>query len=197
MIEAAPRIDPRVARTRKLLQDAFIALLGEKLLDDITVQDIAARATVNRATFYAHFIDKYALVDELIREGFLQAIELRQAAQAPNAEEHLRRMFLAVCDYLRQLSSRCKHGHLLDSLAETQIKVQLRELVRNALRSRMASRAHSNPRLELLITIVSWGIFGAALEWSQHPGVQSAEAFVDAALPLIVSSIAAFDGRPT
>ncbi|MBI4304912.1 MAG: TetR family transcriptional regulator, partial [Chloroflexi bacterium] len=45
--------DPRVKRTRKLLHDAFDSLLSEKSFEAITVQDIAERATVNRATFYA------------------------------------------------------------------------------------------------------------------------------------------------
>lgn len=66
--QGAPRVDPRVTRTRKLIRDALVALLGEKSFASISVQDIAERATVNRATFYAHFIDKFALLDALIRE---------------------------------------------------------------------------------------------------------------------------------
>ena len=62
--------DPRVKRTRKLLEEAFVALLAEKTFHRISVQDIAERATVNRATFYAHFEDKFALMDQLIRDAF-------------------------------------------------------------------------------------------------------------------------------
>ena len=57
MVATTTRIDPRVTRTRKLLLDAFVSLQAEKAFDDITVQDIATRATVNRATVYAHFVD--------------------------------------------------------------------------------------------------------------------------------------------
>lgn len=64
------RIDPRVTRTRKLIRDALVSLLAEKNFESITVQDIAGRATVNRATFYAHFTDKFALLDAMIREDF-------------------------------------------------------------------------------------------------------------------------------
>src|SRR5262245_17675920 len=159
MVATSARVDPRITRTRKLLVDAFMALMTEKDFEDITVQDIAARATVNRATFYAHFVDKYALVDELTREGFTQMLQQRKTTQAFSAEEHLRLLFLAVCDYLRLLHSHCKHGALFDSLAEAQIKAQLREQVRAALRDRSAPRAHSDPRLELLTTIVSWAIY--------------------------------------
>jgi len=43
--------------------------------------------------------------------------------------------------------------------------------------------------------IVSWAIYGAALEWSQRPGGQSAEAFVAEALPLIAASLSALDAH--
>src|SRR5205814_10062730 len=53
--------DPRVRRTRKLLRDALVELLAEKSFHAINVQEVADRATLNRATFYAHFVDKFAL----------------------------------------------------------------------------------------------------------------------------------------
>jgi AcrR family transcriptional regulator len=64
------RVDPRVTRTRKLIRDSLVSLLAEKNFESISVQDIAARATVNRATFYAHFTDKFALLDAMLREDF-------------------------------------------------------------------------------------------------------------------------------
>jgi len=63
-------VDPRVKRTRQLLQKAFMELFLERGIASISIQDIAERATVNRATFYAHFPDKYALLDSFIREQF-------------------------------------------------------------------------------------------------------------------------------
>jgi AcrR family transcriptional regulator len=173
-----------------------VSVMGEKSFDDITVQDITARATVNRATFYAHFVDKYALVDEMIREGFTQMLQPRMATPAASTEEQLRRLLLAVCDYWTALHSQCKHSYrMFESLVEAQVKAQLREQVRSAIIERGGPRSHSHPRVELLATIVSWAIYGAALEWSQRPGGQSAEAFVEEALPLIAASSAAFDDR--
>jgi AcrR family transcriptional regulator len=73
---AEPRVDPRVARTQKLMRDALSGLLHEKSFTSITVQDIAERAGINRATFYAHFPDKYALLDTTIRERFRTSVSL-------------------------------------------------------------------------------------------------------------------------
>ena len=55
-------VDPRIRRTRQLLQQALEKLLETKEFDKISVQDIADQATVNRATFYDHYADKSALL---------------------------------------------------------------------------------------------------------------------------------------
>ncbi|WP_020060075.1 TetR/AcrR family transcriptional regulator [Bacillus sp. 123MFChir2] len=60
--------DPRVKRTRQAIRDALISLIHEKSFNSITVQDIAEKATVNRATFYSHYYDKYDLLDKSIEE---------------------------------------------------------------------------------------------------------------------------------
>jgi len=53
--------DRRVRRTREMLQQALIALVGERRYEAITIQDLADRANVARATFYLHYTDKDAL----------------------------------------------------------------------------------------------------------------------------------------
>ena len=56
------KLDPRVARTHRLLLDSFSELLAEqKSIRKISIQRITEHAGVNRVTFYAHFTDKYEL----------------------------------------------------------------------------------------------------------------------------------------
>src|SRR5688500_15890647 len=105
------RVDPRVTRTRALLKAAFLDLMAEKPFEDITVNDITARATVNRATFYAHFNDKYALVAGLIRGDFARALRERALAPHPDAHVHLTHLFLAVTDHWSELSARCRETY--------------------------------------------------------------------------------------
>lgn len=61
--------DPRVLRTHQLLKDALITLSAERGFDGVTVGDIVRRAKINRATFYRHYSDKYALVEEIFQEA--------------------------------------------------------------------------------------------------------------------------------
>src|SRR5258708_12957750 len=74
---ATERIDPRVRRTRELLTAAFAELMDERGFAAVTVQDIAERAGINRATFYAHYDDKFALFDQMVRGLFRAELERR------------------------------------------------------------------------------------------------------------------------
>jgi AcrR family transcriptional regulator len=50
-----------------LLWEALLAELSERRFDDVTVNDVCDRAMVHRTTFYKHYADKYALLEQGIR----------------------------------------------------------------------------------------------------------------------------------
>jgi AcrR family transcriptional regulator len=62
--------DLRVRRTRKLLWDALMAEMSERAFEEITVTDICERAMVHRTTFYKHYEDKYALLEQGMRQMY-------------------------------------------------------------------------------------------------------------------------------
>jgi AcrR family transcriptional regulator len=62
--------DARVSRTRNRLGMAFIELIHERPIEEVTVQDVLDRASVGRSTFYLHFRDKNdLLLSQLERFG--------------------------------------------------------------------------------------------------------------------------------
>ena len=62
--------DLRVRRTHKLLWEALMAELSARPFEEITVSDICERAMVHRTTFYKHYEDKYALLEQGIRQMY-------------------------------------------------------------------------------------------------------------------------------
>jgi len=68
-----------VLRTRAVLRDALITLVGESGWDAITVQDICDRAKVGRSTFYTHFADK----EDLLVSGFDDLRKLIEGLRPP------------------------------------------------------------------------------------------------------------------
>lgn len=87
-------MDRRVARTRRALRQALLDLIDEKRFDDITVEEIAARADIGRATFYLHYKDKEDLllaeINDLVeqRVGELSKVPLAawQIYQEPDQQ---------------------------------------------------------------------------------------------------------------
>ncbi len=62
--------DLRVRRTHKLLWEALLAELSERAFEKITVKEICERAMVHRTTFYKHYEDKYALLEQGMRQMY-------------------------------------------------------------------------------------------------------------------------------
>lgn len=73
--------DPRITRTKELIQLAFMQILETRDYSEITVQDILDRANINRSTFYKHYLNKDHLATEIIEklktESLLPLLEQR------------------------------------------------------------------------------------------------------------------------
>lgn len=59
-------MDRRVRKTQKAIMDAFLELLSSKGFEQISINDIADTADVNRSTIYFHYADKYELFQKCI-----------------------------------------------------------------------------------------------------------------------------------
>ena len=64
--------DKRIAKTKKVLKSALIEMLGEEDFEHISVTELCRKAEVSRITFYSHYNDKYALLDDIFSD-MLQA----------------------------------------------------------------------------------------------------------------------------
>ena len=64
----ANKEDLRVKKTKKAIAEAFMTLLAEKSLEDITVNELCEKAGVRRTTFYKHFKDKFDYIASFTRD---------------------------------------------------------------------------------------------------------------------------------
>ncbi|NIK69952.1 TetR/AcrR family transcriptional regulator [Paenibacillus sp. BK720] len=74
------KIDRRIAKTRESLKKAVIELMADKSFDEITIQDIADQANLNRGTIYSHYQDKYDLLDKMIESHMDELSEMDEWA---------------------------------------------------------------------------------------------------------------------
>src|SRR6202163_3404622 len=75
--EVVESTDPRILRSRRMLMDSLVKLLMKKEFEDISVQEIADEATLNRATFYLHYADKNALLQAMTGARFRDLLQRR------------------------------------------------------------------------------------------------------------------------
>lgn len=182
--------DLRVRRTRLLLRKALMELMGAKGFQSITVQDIAERAMVNRATFYDHFVDKYALLEDAIREGFKETLRAAVPDDFKFSVGNLQLVISTMCEFLSQLRRHClpKDQQILP-LVQTQITTLVTEIIISWMNESQPHEPLNRASLELTATITSWAIYGAALYWSQQNPQASLQEFVARALPTITASL--------
>lgn len=180
-------LDPRIKRTRQMLFQALVALLEEKGFDAITMQDIAERSTLNRGTIYAHYKDKFALLEAMVQEQFKALFQSRMSQASPTCREGVRQLILTVCDFLGGLIA-CseKHHRPFEPIVESTVRTIVRDFLLEGLRhsEKVASCADANLRA----TAGSWAICGTVVEWSRTR-TTSAEELAEAVLPLVSAGL--------
>lgn len=184
------KLDPRIKRTRQLLVTALMELMQEKSFQAITVQDIAERATVNRVTFYAHFEDKFALLEYLMSAAFKDRVQGRLPAESELTPENLMLLIQLIAELLVEMTAHCPPPHgQFEPLMEKQIKAGIYDVLHGWLAQRPVRQARSQPSLEQIATISSWATYGAAVEWSKGARQETAAEFARQVLPLILANL--------
>jgi AcrR family transcriptional regulator len=165
----AENTDPRVLRSRQMLMESLLRLLTRKEFDDISVQEIADEAALNRATFYLHYPDKNALLQAMTAARFRDLIA-RRGLSFTNCDGALRAIALGVCDYLAETAG-CP-GQLTKMPLEGSI-IPVVECMFQQGAANHAMAPGADPKL--LATTAAWAIFGAARRWYQTPDRMPAE----------------------
>jgi AcrR family transcriptional regulator len=187
------RLDPRIRRTRQLLHDALRKLLEEKEFDKISIQDITEAATLNRATFYAHYPDKFALLEESISVSFLQLLQQRNVKFDGTCPSAFKAIILAVCDYLLEgQSSLSSQQHQFEPFLQATVIDEVRLILLDGFRRHSADDpaeksvpADRPISPEAIAATASWAIYGAAKQWVNDPNRLPQEDFVELAVKLV------------
>src|SRR5699024_1646022 len=73
------KLDRRIQMSKSFLKQALISLLTKKQISHITVKELCELADVNRSTFYAHYTDLDALLNEMENDIIEQLTRALQA----------------------------------------------------------------------------------------------------------------------
>ena len=151
--------DARVRYTRRVIKESFLSLLREKPVNRITVKEVCQLAELNRATFYAHYSDCFALLESIEQElldAFRESLRLIDGFDVSALISALYAMVEQHGDACRVLifggASPSLPGRMIDLARPSSIASWKRQL-RNA----------SDAELEMLYTHLSNGLMNVVV----------------------------------
>ncbi|MGE7840472.1 TetR/AcrR family transcriptional regulator [Lysinibacillus sp. NPDC093712] len=160
-------IDPRILRTKRLIMDAFLQLAIEKEFKDITIKDITLRATVNRATFYYHFNDKYDLLEKVLIEDVLKEVLKNVGEQEALSEGSLHNILLSLIIFQTGLATQCSRSYeAFTPKIETIVKQELGRIFKELLKGKYPN--WTDEKLDLQSIMISWTLFGISMRYVQN-----------------------------
>lgn len=166
-METATKADRRIARTKEAIKKAFLELISEKEFNQITINDIADRANVNRGTVYLHYMDKYDLnqkiIDDLLNEmlsacPYMIAVQI-QSTDRIGGYEALRSLFLHV---------KANHPFYSSMLASSQATVfreRMLQIIMSTIQKQLDLRGINEGMDAELITHFTASAFVGSMEW--------------------------------
>jgi AcrR family transcriptional regulator len=187
--------DRRARRTRRLLQQALLELLGDEPLAKLTISQIAARADVSRQAFYLHFSSKEELllshVDDVFDE--IRATVMPSPARPVGLQELLATTF----------AQWAAHGHSLRLALQIEDKDHFIERLRVHIADLMDAFAQygrqevvAYPMREYLADFITGGVYMLLRSWSRDGLTIPAAQMADLAYSLIGPQVSPHDPGP-
>jgi AcrR family transcriptional regulator len=189
-MSATAATSPRVERSKAAILAATVALMAEDGVRGLTVDAVAARAGVGKATVYRHWCSRAQLVSD--------AIETLVVADAPIDTGSLRGDLQASCDRMRRACGAPPMGDILPSLVDAaehdpelrrlhlQYSDRRREGLRSALeRARERGEVRADLDLDLACDVVAGPVFYRRLLRHDPPD----ESYVERLLDLVEAAL--------
>ncbi len=147
--------------TKTAIKTTFIKLLNEKPLSQITVKDIVETCGVNRNSFYYHFQDIPALVEEIVTEEADRII-----AEHPSIDS-IEECLNTALDFARKNRRAILHIHNSANrdIYEQYLWKVCHHVVSVYVKVLFAERPIPDSDRELLIRFYKCECFGMVMEW--------------------------------
>ena len=147
--------------TRTAIKEAFLKLLNQRPLSQITVKDIVEDCGINRNSFYYHFEDLPALVEEMVGEQMQNLIQKHPTVSS--VEECADAVIELVMENRRAVY------HIYNSLSRDVFERHLMDacqyIVSTYLETEFAGRPIAAEDLAVLVRFHKCECFGAVIDW--------------------------------
>ena len=170
--------DRRVLRTKRSLREAFLSLVLEHGFESVGVDDIAERADVARATFYAHYATKHEMLEALFDEIITELVD--HIAGIDHDDLGVVRVGVVTGLYVRAEELRDLYLVVLRGAGDGRARLAYLETVADGARrifARRLERSGATPKVPLDVIARAWAGTHVALlhAWLEDPDRPPAE----------------------
>jgi AcrR family transcriptional regulator len=121
--------------------------------------------SLNRATFYDHYSDKFALFEAMVAGDFHELLKERNICFDGTCPTAIEAIVLAVCDYLKEIhrnKKQCASKAFFGPLLVSAVTRTIRIVVLDGLAKRTTRNGVPN---DVVASTISSAIYGATREW--------------------------------
>ena len=156
--------DRRCVRTRRTIKQILMKLIAEEDADAITIKEIAEKADINRKTFYSHYRDVNAVLDDIQNDlvdklyGVLKGCEIGRILRDPYP------LFQKLTEILNE------DLNFYNYLIRSQSAGNFWEKIKGALKNRIMDNLHDEmasgkEALSFTVDFIVSGILSIYWEW--------------------------------
>ncbi|WP_058309168.1 TetR/AcrR family transcriptional regulator [Gracilibacillus massiliensis] len=166
------KMDPRVKKTRKFLEEALIDLIEVKGFEAITVGNLAEKAEINRVTFYQHYHDKYELLEQTIEtmlRDFIEAVAPNKREELVTDKDETNNVYLQLFQFVYEHQSFFKTmlGENGVTLFHNRMTTSIQQFVSDTLAQLAPNESNAKVPREIVVHYVAAASIGLIKYWVQ------------------------------
>lgn len=196
------KLDLRIVKTKKILRSTLVKMLETNGIEDITVQELCRQANVNRMTFYKHYEDKHALLNDCFSE-FRNVIDEnmeKHYGSVTTPEEYcyglLQELSEFCLDNRKFIKAVLSGGNSCTSILSNGLQEMFVSILTNIFAEREKNGAEKKDAASIacLAAFVTGGIENVAVYWVNNPDAITRQCMLESFAPVIK---AVFDSADT
>ncbi|MDD5923853.1 MAG: TetR/AcrR family transcriptional regulator C-terminal domain-containing protein [Clostridia bacterium] len=147
--------------TKREIKASFLRLLQQKKLADITVKDIVNECCINRGSFYYHFQDIPALIEEIIQENTEEIVN--KYSDTDSASQCLEALMEIIINNKKPILN--VYRSFSRDILEGQISKMCRQFVISYVKVALNHENFSDEDKNHMIQYFIYLIYGFSIDW--------------------------------
>jgi AcrR family transcriptional regulator len=178
-------MDRRVKKTKSAIKQSFIKMAKNKDINKIKVSELAELADINRKTFYLHYVDIFAVKEE-IQEEFIKQTDFLSNQISLVVYNHDLKSFVSNLFDLLELASEEFYEILDTDLYSSLINTAKKEFKKSLLKEYIKLGGKNVEFFSYMFTFYASGTLDLFEDWYKHKDIVSRDEVIELVCKLVV-----------